>query len=126
MRAAFAAAAAVPVEAGGRRIAVLGDMLELGADAEKFHADLAEPLVQQKFDFVLTAGPLMRALHRALPMALQGTHAERGDDLIAVLHEIVRPGDVVVVKGSHGMQMDRIVTALLAAGGMAQPAANGN
>jgi UDP-N-acetylmuramoyl-tripeptide--D-alanyl-D-alanine ligase len=126
MRAAFAAAGAVPLGSGGRRIAVLGDMLELGSDAERFHAELADALREQAFDLVLTAGPLMRALHRALPVALQGTHADRAEDLTAVVRALVRPGDVVVVKGSHGMHMDQIVTALIADAEAPLPAANGN
>jgi UDP-N-acetylmuramoyl-tripeptide--D-alanyl-D-alanine ligase len=114
MRAAFAAIAAVPVGAGGRRIAVLGDMLELGVEAERLHADLSSALQGAHFDLVLTAGPLMGALHRALPTNMQGSRADGADDLIATVREIIRAGDVVVVKGSHGMRMDRIVTALLA------------
>jgi UDP-N-acetylmuramoyl-tripeptide--D-alanyl-D-alanine ligase len=126
MRAAFAAAGAVPVGAGGRRIAVLGDMLELGAEAERFHSELAAALRESGFDLVLTAGPLMRALHRALPEAMQGTHADRSEDLALVARELVRAGDVVVVKGSHGMRMDRVVTALLADAETPRPAVNGN
>jgi UDP-N-acetylmuramoyl-tripeptide--D-alanyl-D-alanine ligase len=114
MRAAFAAAGAVPVGRGGRRIAVLGDMLELGAEAEKLHAELSSTLQGAHFDLVLTAGPLMRALHRALPKAMQGSRAESADDLIDAVRGLVRAGDVIVVKGSHGMRMDRLVTALLA------------
>jgi UDP-N-acetylmuramoyl-tripeptide--D-alanyl-D-alanine ligase len=126
MRAACAAAGAVPVGPGGRRIAVLGDMLELGPQAERFHTELAAALREHGFDLVLTAGPLMRSLHRALPVALQGTHADRAEDLAAVACELVRAGDVVVVKGSHGMRMDRVVTALLAQAEMPRPAVNGN
>jgi UDP-N-acetylmuramoyl-tripeptide--D-alanyl-D-alanine ligase len=126
MRAAFAAAGAVPVGPGGRRIAVLGDRLELGTEAERYHTELAAPLRESGFDLILTAGPLMRSLHRALPQALQGTHADRSDDLVAVARELVRAGDVVMVKGSHGMQMDRVVTALLADAETPLPAVNGN
>jgi UDP-N-acetylmuramoyl-tripeptide--D-alanyl-D-alanine ligase len=114
MRAAFAAAGAVPVGPGGRRIAVLGDMLELGVEAERLHADLSGALQGARFDVVLTAGPLMGALHRALPTSMQGNRAAGSEELVAPMRELVRPGDVVVVKGSHGMRMDRIVTALLA------------
>jgi UDP-N-acetylmuramoyl-tripeptide--D-alanyl-D-alanine ligase len=126
MRAAFAAAGTVPVGPGGRRIAVLGDMLELGTEGERFHADLAAPLRDAGFDLVLTAGPLMRSLHRALPVAMQSTHADRSDELAAVACDIVRAGDVVVVKGSHGMRMDRVVAALLEGAEAPQPAVNGN
>jgi UDP-N-acetylmuramoyl-tripeptide--D-alanyl-D-alanine ligase len=101
-------------------------MLELGAEAERFHSELAAALRESGFDLVLTAGPLMRALHRALPEAMQGTHADRSEDLALVARELVRAGDVVVVKGSHGMRMDRVVTALLADAETPRPAVNGN
>ncbi|MGE5540339.1 MAG: UDP-N-acetylmuramoylalanyl-D-glutamyl-2,6-diaminopimelate--D-alanyl-D-alanine ligase [Gemmatimonas sp.] len=126
MRAAFAAAGAVPVGPGGRRIAVLGDMLELGVEAEKLHADLSGHLQSAKFDLVLTAGPLMHALHRALPKTMQGSRAQGADDLIDAVRALVRAGDVIVVKGSHGMRMDRIVTALLESAPEARSAVNGH
>ncbi|HET9149218.1 MAG TPA: UDP-N-acetylmuramoyl-tripeptide--D-alanyl-D-alanine ligase [Alphaproteobacteria bacterium] len=126
MRAAFATAGAVPTGPGGRRIAVLGDMLELGQGAERFHAELAPALAASGFDLVLTAGPLMDALHRALPTALRNTHAARADDLVPVLRGLVRSGDVVVIKGSHGMGMHRIVAALVADAAKTQSAVNGN
>jgi UDP-N-acetylmuramoyl-tripeptide--D-alanyl-D-alanine ligase len=124
MRAAFSTAGAVPVGSGGRRIAVLGDMLELGPEAERFHVELASALADNGFNMVLTVGPLMRTLYRSLPVALQGTHADRSDDLIPILHELVRPGDVIVVKGSHGMQMDRIVKGLMNDAPASRPVVN--
>ncbi|HTI86488.1 MAG TPA: UDP-N-acetylmuramoyl-tripeptide--D-alanyl-D-alanine ligase [Alphaproteobacteria bacterium] len=123
MRAAFAAAGAVPVGTGGRRIAVLGDMLELGVEAERLHAELSDALQGARFDLVLTAGPLMGALHRALPTSMQGDRAIGSEELVGTVRNLVRSGDVIVVKGSHGMRMDRIVTALLAD---APVAANGH
>jgi UDP-N-acetylmuramoyl-tripeptide--D-alanyl-D-alanine ligase len=114
MRAAFAAAGAVPVGPGGRRIAVLGDMLELGVEAERLHAELSDALQDAGFDLVLTAGPLMGALHRALPSSMQGDRASGSGELVGTVRNLVRSGDVIVVKGSHGMRMDRIVTALIA------------
>src|SRR5690606_21788546 len=60
---------------GGRRIAVLGDMLELGAEAERLHADLAPDLRAARVDLVFTAGRLMAALHEALPASQRASHA---------------------------------------------------
>lgn len=126
MRAAFQTAGAVPKGPGGRRIAALGDMLELGPDAERFHAELAPALTANGFDLVLTAGALMHALHRVLPEGLRGAHAARADDLIPVLQKLLRAGDVVVVKGSHGIGLHRIVAALLAGVAESKSAVNGN
>ena len=97
----------------GRRVAVLGDMLELGAAAPAMHAGLAQEVLAQGIARVYTAGPLMAHLHDALPERLRGAHAEDGAALLAALTQDLRPGDVVMVKGSAGSRMGRIVTALL-------------
>src|SRR6185312_16677222 len=67
MRAAFAVLGAAQPKPGGRRIAVLGDMLELGDEAARLHAELAQPLVDAGIALVFTVGTNMRALHDALP-----------------------------------------------------------
>lgn len=100
--------------AGGRRIAVLGDMLELGERELAFHAALAEPLVANGIDLVFTAGRRMRALFDALPPAMRGEHAADSASLAPVVASAVRPGDIVAVKGSAGSRMNRVVDALKA------------
>ena len=112
MNAALAAVGAAPLPANSRRIAVLGDMLELGADSPQLHAALALPLARWNFDLVFTAGPLMSHLHRALPPTQQGGHAEHSDGIIKPLLAELKPGDVVMVKGSAGSKMGRVVEAL--------------
>ncbi|HEX6959555.1 MAG TPA: UDP-N-acetylmuramoylalanyl-D-glutamyl-2,6-diaminopimelate--D-alanyl-D-alanine ligase [Ferrovibrio sp.] len=113
MRAAFAVLAmAKPRAPRGRRIAVLGDMLELGPDAEAAHAGLAQDL--SGVDLVFAAGPLMRALYEALPAQKRGHLAANSTELIQPLRRAIRGGDVLLVKGSHGSRMDRIVEDLLA------------
>ncbi|WP_425449997.1 UDP-N-acetylmuramoylalanyl-D-glutamyl-2,6-diaminopimelate--D-alanyl-D-alanine ligase [Virgifigura deserti] len=114
VRAAFQVLAQAKPGAGGRRIAVLGDMLELGAQEERLHADLAPELRAAQVDLVFTAGPLMAALDRALPASQRGGHAATAADLIAQVAATVRPGDVVLVKGSLGSRMGPLVEALRA------------
>ncbi|GEO81820.1 UDP-N-acetylmuramoyl-tripeptide--D-alanyl-D-alanine ligase [Pararhodospirillum oryzae] len=99
---------------GGRRIAVLGDMLELGAQGPALHAGLARTVLDRGLDLVYTAGPLMAHLHAALPVRQRGDHAPDAETLAPVVRNAVRPGDVVMVKGSHGCQVGRVVAALLA------------
>jgi UDP-N-acetylmuramoyl-tripeptide--D-alanyl-D-alanine ligase len=100
--------------AGGRRLVVLGDMLELGEAGPAEHAGLAPALAAASADLVFTAGPLMRHLHDALPGAMRGTHAADSDGLAAAVAASVRPGDIVLVKGSAGSRMAAVVSALQA------------
>lgn len=114
MRAAFSVLAmAKPGAARGRRIAVLGDMLELGPDAEAAHAGLAADLVREQIDLVFASGPLMRALYDALPAPMRGHHAANSAELVQPLRRAIRSGDVLLVKGSLGSRMRLIVDDLL-------------
>ena len=97
---------------GGRRIAVLGDMLELGADAGPAHVNLAGPLEEAAVDLVFTAGPEMRRLFDRLPPARRGAHRPDTAALAPFVAEAVAPGDVVLVKGSLGMGMKTVIEAL--------------
>ncbi len=99
---------------GGRRIAVLGDMLELGPDSPRFHAEIAEAVVTGEIDLVFCAGPMMRHLFEALPAAHRGHWAPDSRQLAGPLLEAVRPGDVLAVKGSLGSRMRLVVDELLA------------
>jgi UDP-N-acetylmuramoyl-tripeptide--D-alanyl-D-alanine ligase len=114
MRAAFAVLAAIVPGPGGRRIAVLGDMLELGDDSARLHAALAEPLVEARVDLVFTVGREMRALHDSLPVERRGAHAATAAEMAEVVAERLRPGDVITVKGSFGSRMGEVVKHLLA------------
>ena len=119
--ASMRAALQVLATAVGRRLAVLGDMLELGAHAPKLHAGLAEAVVACGVDRVYTAGPAMRHLHEALPAARRGEHVEDAAALLPVLDGELRGGDTLLIKGSLGMRMGRIVEALLARGQVERP-----
>jgi UDP-N-acetylmuramoyl-tripeptide--D-alanyl-D-alanine ligase len=114
MRASFQVLAAATPGPGGRRIAVLGDMLELGPDSPKLHAGLADAIVAAKIDQVFTCGQYMARLFDALPSSLRGAHAVNSEALVPLVRGAIKPGDVVVVKGSLGSRMGRIVDALLA------------
>lgn len=96
----------------GRRIAVLGDMLELGGQGPALHAGLAAPLIAAKIDLVYCSGPQMRALWEALPSGLRGGYAETAAELEPRVIEALRAGDAVMVKGSLGSKMGPIVKAL--------------
>jgi len=98
--------------AGGRRIAVLGDMLELGADADTAHAALAGPVEEAGVDAVFTAGPGMRRLFDRLPPARRGAHMPDAAALAPFVADAAAPGDVVLVKGSLGMNMKAVIAAL--------------
>jgi UDP-N-acetylmuramoyl-tripeptide--D-alanyl-D-alanine ligase len=96
----------------GRRIAVLGDMLELGSKGPTLHRSLAKHIAAQEIDLVFCCGPLMRNLWQALPASRRGGYAEDAAALEACVLTAVRAGDVVTVKGSLGSRMAPIVAAL--------------
>ena len=96
----------------GRRIAVLGDMLELGPDAGKLHAELASAVIEGEVNLLFAAGPLMKNLYDATPEPLRGAWAERADGIEAALIAAIQPGDVVMIKGSNGSRMGPIVSKL--------------
>ena len=99
-------------EAGGRRIAVLGDMLELGDDAPARHRGLIGPIDAASVDLVFTAGPMMEHLWDALSTDRRGGHAADSDTLAALVGAAVHGGDVIMVKGSAGSRMGIVVAAL--------------
>ncbi len=112
MAAAIALLGQAPVAGQGRRIAVLGDMLELGADGESLHRGLAPALEAAGVDLVFCSGPLMHALWLALPSERKGGYAETAAELQPAVLEAIRNGDAVMVKGSLGSKMGPIVKAL--------------
>ena len=112
MRAALALLGQAPVGAKGRRIAVLGDMLELGPQGPQLHSALAPAVVENAVDLVFCSGPLMRSLWEALPSERRGGYAEASTALEADVLGAVRAGDAVMVKGSLGSKMGPIVKAL--------------
>jgi UDP-N-acetylmuramoyl-tripeptide--D-alanyl-D-alanine ligase len=112
MRAAIALLGQAEIGPLGRRIAVLGDMLELGAAGADLHRGLVEPIRAHGIDLVFCCGPLMRALWEALPSERRGGYAEGASALEADVIAAIRPGDAVMIKGSLGSRMGPIVKAL--------------
>jgi UDP-N-acetylmuramoyl-tripeptide--D-alanyl-D-alanine ligase len=112
VRAAIGVLAAIPPATGARRVAVLGDMLELGEATDRLHRELATPLVRARVDRVFLVGKAVAALYDALPQPNRGGLWPTADDAIDPLLRFLRAGDVVTVKGSRGIGLGRIVERL--------------
>ena len=112
MRAAIALLGQAQVGKRGRRIAVLGDMLELGTSGAELHRGLVQSIEAAGIDLVFCSGPLMRTLWEALPSRARGGYAEAAAGLEPAVLEAIRAGDAVMVKGSLGSKMGPIVKAL--------------
>lgn len=97
----------------GRRIAVLGDMLELGKQSSKLHGDLARPIVDAHVNMLFIGGAHMSALKSAMPAEIQVEYRESVDELLPLVVKAVRPGDVVMIKSSKSIGFVKIVNALL-------------
>jgi UDP-N-acetylmuramoyl-tripeptide--D-alanyl-D-alanine ligase len=96
----------------GRRIAVLGDMLELGPTAAELHRGLIDAVAANRVDLVYCCGPLMRNLWNALSTGRRGGYADNSEMLESLVTGAIRAGDAIMVKGSLGSKMKTIVTAL--------------
>lgn len=112
MRAAIETLGRVSPRGGGRRIAILGPMRELGRESLALHEALAAPLMESGVDSVLAAGD-MRAVLDRIPASMRGATADTGEGLADSAAETVGPGDVVMVKGSNASRMDVVVARLL-------------
>jgi UDP-N-acetylmuramoyl-tripeptide--D-alanyl-D-alanine ligase len=111
MAAAFALLGATKAT---RRIAILGDMLEMGEDARDHHAALANGLEHARADLVFACGPNMRALWDALPQSRRGAYAVTSAELAPQI--AIHAGDAILVKGSFGSRMALIIDMLKARG----------
>jgi UDP-N-acetylmuramoyl-tripeptide--D-alanyl-D-alanine ligase len=94
-----------------RRVAVLGDMLELGDHGPAEHRALAAD-VAASADILFACGPMMRELFAAVPEKLRAAHTEDSASLAPILARSVAPGDAILIKGSLGSRMKRVVNAL--------------
>ena len=115
MRAAIELLGAAPVGPGGRRIAVLGDMLELGSHAAELHGALAGVIAAANVDIAFLAGPEMKTLADALPADCRAEYRPGVEEVQALVLKTVRAGDAVMVKSSNGIGFSRIVEALTSA-----------
>jgi UDP-N-acetylmuramoyl-tripeptide--D-alanyl-D-alanine ligase len=114
MAAALDLLAGSRVEGEGRRIAVLGDMLEMGPEGEAHHAALARDIDRTNVTLVFACGPQMKALCDALPAERRGRYGATSAEIAPALVEKLRAGDVVLVKGSFGSKMSIVIDALKA------------
>ena len=96
----------------GRRVAILGDMLELGASEVEMHRDMAKNPHLRQLDLIHCAGPLMRHLWETLPEEKQGQWAATAAELVPRVSRLVDAGDVVLVKGSKGSKVSVVVDAI--------------
>ena len=112
MRAALNVLGQAAVGARGRRIAVLGDMLELGPTGSALHESLAEAVTANRIDLVYCCGPLMRNLWDALSAGKRGGYADSSASLQVQVVSAIRAGDAIMIKGSLGSRMKTIVNAL--------------
>jgi UDP-N-acetylmuramoyl-tripeptide--D-alanyl-D-alanine ligase len=102
------------IAGSGRAVAVLGDMLELGAGEAALHAEVGKEAARLCVDVLLAVGPRSKETAeaaRAGGVALVCVAAD-AEEAARVLPEIVEPGDTVLVKGSRGMRMERALAAL--------------
>lgn len=99
---------------GGRRIAVLGDMLELGPTADVLHAGIAAPLAVHGIDLVFASGPMMQHLWENIAQTQRGGYAGASSEIANLVAGAVRPGDIIMIKGSYGSKMRLVVDALRA------------
>ncbi len=106
-----AALAVLGLQPGSRRIAVLGDMLELGEHAAGEHSGLVAD-VERHADLLFTCGAAMRGLHDAVRPGLRAAHAPDSAALAPIVAAALRDGDAVLVKGSLGSRMQRVVDAI--------------
>lgn len=117
MKAALSVLKSIP---GGRRIAVLGDMLELGDYAEEGHRQVGRAAVESGVDVLITRGQNsqwigMEAVAAGMPPS-SVYHCSCNKDVINLLDTIVQSGDTILVKGSRGMKMEEVVSHLLKGG----------
>ncbi|MGO4389434.1 UDP-N-acetylmuramoyl-tripeptide--D-alanyl-D-alanine ligase [Microvirga sp. 2YAF29] len=99
-------------EGDGRKLALLGDMRELGPRSAELHAGLAEPVLAADLDTVMTVGEQMTHLRRALPKHILGPHYATADDVLPSLVGILRAGDQLLVKASHGTRLHEVVARM--------------
>ncbi|MBV9530951.1 MAG: UDP-N-acetylmuramoylalanyl-D-glutamyl-2,6-diaminopimelate--D-alanyl-D-alanine ligase [Bradyrhizobium sp.] len=112
MAAALNVLAHAEISAHGRRIAILGDMLELGPTSAELHRRLADAVKSNHIDLVYCCGPLMRNLWDALSPAKRGGYAQSAASLESQAISAIRAGDAIMIKGSLGSKMKTIVNAL--------------
>ncbi len=122
MKAALATLGAIPRQSFPRRIAVLGDMLELGGDAAALHVQLKAAVDAAGVDLVFACGPHMKGLSEVLPEGMKGGYSLSATAIGGTLSDHLRAGDVIMVKASNGTRLGMVVETLKAKFGKDGPA----
>jgi UDP-N-acetylmuramoyl-tripeptide--D-alanyl-D-alanine ligase len=102
----------VRLKGGGRAIAVIGDMLELGSASEREHRSLGEFICESNVDFVITYGTYASHILEVTRGRVEGISAGAHDEIVGILTRVAKPGDLVLIKGSRGMKMENVVQSL--------------
>ena len=97
---------------GNRRVALLGDMLELGMKEVLLHEEISFWPELANIDIIHTLGPLMHHLHSKLPSDKKGCHYRNKNELISDLENIIRNGDIVLVKSSKSVGLSSLIDAI--------------
>jgi UDP-N-acetylmuramoyl-tripeptide--D-alanyl-D-alanine ligase len=100
------------IDAKGRRIAVIGDMLELGEKSAQLHESLLNDIIHNGIDLVFTVGKTMKLLFNKLPEKIRGEAVDNADEVLPLLESSLKDNDMVLVKASHGIRLDKVVTTL--------------
>lgn len=99
-------------QTGGRKVAVLGQMLELGEQSIQLHKDLLKNILENQIDRVYTIGTLMKYLYELLPVHLQGGYFETVDEFMKGIISEIKENDIILVKGSNSVRLNKFVKML--------------
>ena len=99
-----------------RRVAILGDMLELGSNENKKHTELVQKIVLDKIDVVHCIGLRMKFFHKRLPIMKRGKWVKNVQELSKMVKELIKNNDVVMLKGSNGLGLTLLLKELKAMG----------
>jgi UDP-N-acetylmuramoyl-tripeptide--D-alanyl-D-alanine ligase len=95
-----------------RTVAILGDMLELGKDSPQLHQSLVAVCEENQIDKVITVGPESRVIQDSLPDSMRGGHYLASENVVTGIENQLEDGDIILIKGSRGIKMERIIVEL--------------
>lgn len=100
-------------ESKTRKVAILGDMFELGDDEVKMHEEVGKACIENKIDLLITNGDLMKNAYEICKDSIEAHWYPTHEDMFNELDNLIKPGDTILVKASHGMKFDKVVDYLL-------------
>ena len=101
---------------GMRKIAILGDMLEMGLNSDAYHMEIGEYLSEKNFDLLISVGTASKNIAKGASKTMkpeQMIHFDDKDLLMKKIKDIIQPGDAVLLKGSRGIKLDKVVEYLM-------------